>query len=237
MDVDLSDFDDVRSFPSLNALFVRTLVKPRIVDSDPNKIISPADSLITGLGKLRDDTLLQVKGMPYSVGELLTENAAHTDVLVDGDYINFYLSPRDYHRYHAVTDFRLTALIHVPGYLYPVDAPSLRKRKNLFVRNERVVLECQHPTGNIFYLAFVGATNVGKIVFQFEKRLQTNTDSTSVQVYKYENEWKKKGECLGWFEMGSSVVLVAQKDFLVLETKTNDKVRFGDPIARIKASA
>lgn len=236
VNADLRDFEDIRSYPSLNALFTRALVKPRNFDSDPDRIISPADSRITAQGKLQGKTVLQIKGMPYSVDELVTSAAAYAERMIDGDYINFYLAPNDYHRYHAVTDFRLTRLIHVPGCLYPVNTRSLQKRKDLFIRNERVVLECLHPSGRAFYLVFVGATNVGKIVFPFEERLQTNTDSIEPKVYEYEDCRKKKGECLGWFAMGSSIVLLAEKDFLQLQTKLNEKVRFGDAIATVKRS-
>jgi phosphatidylserine decarboxylase len=118
-----------------------------------------------------------------------------------------------------------------------VNSPSLRKRQNLLARNERVVLECEHTTGKVFYLVFIGATNVGKIVFEFEPRLETNTASMAVQVYEYQDQLIEKGEYLGSFKMGSSIVLVAQKDFLVLDRMVGEKIMFGDLIARVKTAS
>ena len=235
--LDLSDFGDTRSYPTLNALFIRKLVKPRMFDADPNRLIAPADALITAQGQLLGDTLLQIKGMTYAVSALLTAHATHVHAVIGGEYINFYLAPSDYHGYHAPTTFRVTKLMHVPGRLYPVNSPSLRKRQNLLARNERVVLECAHTTGNIFYLVCIGATNVGKIVFEFEPRLETNTAATSVQVYEYQDKWIEQGAYLGSFKMGSSIVLIAQKDFLVLDRTVDEKVRFGDLIARVKTAS
>jgi len=237
MALDLSEFGDLRSYPTLNALFTRQFVKPRVFDADPNRFISPADGLITARGQLVDDTLLQIKGMTYTVSDLLTAHATHGQAVIGGQYINFYLSPSDYHGYHAPTTFRVSKLIHVPGCLYPVNAPSLRKRQNLLVRNERVILECTHTTEKTFYLVFIGATNVGKIVFAFEPRLETNTAAMSVQVYEYQDQTIEKGEYLGSFRMGSSIVLVAQKDFLVLDKMVGEKVRVGDPIAQVQTVA
>jgi transcription antitermination factor NusG len=89
--------------------------------------------------------------------------------------MNFYLSPKDYHRYHAPCDFKLLKLIHVPGKLYPVNLKYLKKEFELFVQNERVILECERD-GKIFYMVFVGALNVGQMVFEFENRVETNTN-------------------------------------------------------------
>src|SRR5262249_16023364 len=160
-----------------------------------------ADGLITAQGQLVGDTLLQIKGMTYTASDLLTTHATHRQAVIGGEYVNFYLSPSDYHGYHAPTTFHVSKLIHVPGLLYPVNAPSLGKGQKLLGRNERVVLEWAHTTGKIFYLVFIGATNVGKIVFAFEPRLETNTASMSVQVYEYQDQVIEKGAYLGSFRM------------------------------------
>ncbi len=233
MNVDLSDFNRIDDYATLDALFTRKLTKKRRFDDDPNTIISPADSFITASGRLRRDLLLQVKGMGYSVKDLLTGSARHLDDMMDGDYINFYLSPRDYHRYHAPASLRVERLIHVPGRLHPVNPPSLRKRKDLFPRNERVVLECEHESGGLLYLVFVGATMVGGMTFEFEPRVRTNTSSRSVKVYDYEDQRIVKGDCIGCFHMGSSIVMISGKDFLEIMAPLNRKIRFGAPAARV----
>jgi phosphatidylserine decarboxylase len=83
-------------------------------------------------------------------------------------------------------------------------------------------------------MVFVGALNVGKMVFNFEPRVKTNTDTRSIAVYEYENLYSKKGDTLGWFEMGSTVLIFFEKDFVELENIQNQKVRFGQNIATIK---
>ena len=146
--------------------------------------------------------------------------------------MNFYLSPRDYHRYHAPVDFKLLKLIHVPGKLYPVNLKYLNKEFELFVQNERVILECE-TNGKIFYMVFVGALNVGQMVFEFENRVETNTNAKEMKVYTYENIEISKGECLGYFKMGSTVVMLWENEMIELDNLLNQNVKFGQKIAKI----
>jgi len=90
--VDLSEFNDVSSYKTLNKLFTRELKKERRIDIDPSSFIAPADSIIMEMGKLEKDTLFQIKGIEYSVKGLLTVNAVNIDNIINGHYINFYLS-------------------------------------------------------------------------------------------------------------------------------------------------
>ena len=144
MKLDLKEFKNSKHYKSLNELFTRDLIIKREIDSSKDIFISPTDSLITECGKLKNDTALQIKGMEYSVEELLTYYCRDNfSKLENGEFMNFYLSPRDYHRYHAPVDFKLKKLIHVPGKLYPVNLKYLNKELELFVQNERVVLECE----------------------------------------------------------------------------------------------
>ncbi len=233
MGLNMSEFKNARYYKSLNDLFTRELIIKREIDTDINTIISPTDSLITECGTLKDDIALQIKGMEYSVEELLTFYCTDNfDRLKDGSFMNFYLSPKDYHRYHAPCDFKLNKLIHVPGKLYPVNLKYLNKEFELFVQNERVILECEN-NGKLFYMVFVGALNVGQMVFEFENRVETNTDAKEIKVYNYDNIEITKGECLGYFKMGSTVVMIWEKDSVQIEDLLNQNVRFGQKIAKI----
>jgi hypothetical protein len=107
----------------------------------------------------------------------------------------------------------------------------LNKELELFVQNERVVLECEKD-GKIFYMVFVGALNVGQMVFEFEPRVETNKDTKEIKVYTYENIEISKADCLGYFKMGSTVVMIWEKDFVVLENLLNQNVKFGQKIAK-----
>ena len=233
MKLDMTEFKNAKHYKTLNELFTRELLINREIDSSPNIFISPTDSLITECGKLKKDIALQIKGMSYSVEELLTYYcSSNFNKLVDGEFMNFYLSPKDYHRYHAPIDFRLKKLIHVPGKLYPVNLKYLNKEFELFVQNERVILECEN-NGKIFYMVFVGALNVGQMVFEFEDRVETNTDAKEIKVYEYDNIEIAKGDCLGYFKMGSTVVMIWEKDSVEIDNLLNKDVRFGQKIAKI----
>jgi phosphatidylserine decarboxylase len=229
--LDMSEFRNPSSYKTLNELFTRELIKKRDFDASKNSIISPADSYISECGNLNGETLLQIKGMEYNVNDLLTQNSTLKDRVIDGKFINFYLSPKDYHRYHAPYFFKLNKLIHVTGKLYPVNFRYLRKKLNLFIENERVILECEYDD-KVFYLVFVGALNVGKMLFNFEPKVETNIKSDEIKVYEYENLHFKKGDELGFFKMGSTVVMIAEKDFMSLDIQTDTKVRFSQIIAK-----
>ena len=230
MKLNMSEFKNARHYKSLNALFTRELVIKREIDETNNVVISPTDSLITQCGNLQNDIALQIKGMAYSVEELLTYHCtSNFEKIKDGSYMNFYLSPKDYHRYHAPSDFTLKKLIHVPGKLYPVNLKYLNKEFELFVQNERVILECEN-NGKLFYMVFVGALNVGQMVFDFEQRVETNCDAKEMKVYEYENIEITKGECLGYFKMGSTVVMIWEKDSMQIEELLNQDVKFGQKI-------
>jgi len=230
--LDMSEFRNPRYYKSLNDLFTRELAIPREIAKDESSFISPADSFITQCGDLKKDLLLQIKGMQYSVEELLTYHCAENfEKLQNGSYMNFYLSPKDYHRYHAPCDFKVKKLIHIPGKLYPVNIKYLNKQLDLFIENERVILECIHE-GKTFYMVFVGALNVGQMVFTFEPKVETNADAQEIKVYEYEDLTIKKAQCLGYFKMGSTVVMVWEKDFISLEKLLGKSVRFGQTIAK-----
>jgi phosphatidylserine decarboxylase len=235
MGLDMSDFDEPSSYETLNALFTRKLKNKRTFDEDEYMMISPCDAWISECGSLDGFDALQIKGMSYDVREFLTphiDSEAH-DWLDNGDYVNFYLSPKDYHRYHVPLDMTVTKAIHVPGKLYPVNVKSLEKRLNLFIENERVVLECQSDNDS-FYLVLVGALNVGQMTVSFEPAIETNTQTDEIKVYEYSNVELKKGEELGYFKMGSTIILIAEKEMLDLYVNQNDNVKFGQTIARVK---
>jgi len=231
--LDMREFNDPSSYKTLNKLFTRELTTPRAIEHSLDNFISPADSFVTQCGTIEDETSLQIKGMNYSVRELLTDEILYDDFekLKNGSYSNFYLSPKDYHRYHAIYNCHITKLIHVPGKLYPVNFRYLNKQENLFIENERVILECKTTDDKLFYMVFVGALNVGKMVFTFEEKIQTNSDLIYPKVYEYEDLYVKKGDCLGYFEMGSTVLLFWEKDMISLNNIINTKVRFSDIIA------
>lgn len=236
MGLDMSDFKHPDEYETLNALFTRHLNVPREFCSDANSFISPCDSLVTDTGVMKGNKALQIKGMSYSVDDFLGEHIAEENKkrLIDGDYINFYLSPRDYHRYHIPIDMQVTKAVHIAGKLYPVNIPTLKRKVDLFIENERVVLECKTVEGKLFYLVLVGALNVGKMEVSFEPLINTNTGVGG--VYEYENLHLKKGADLGCFQMGSTIIYLAQSGMMTHDVAIGDFVRFGDTIGILNAS-
>jgi phosphatidylserine decarboxylase len=234
--LDMHEFKNPTQYKTLNQLFTRELMIPRQIDHSLNSFISPADSFISEAGTITNNTALQIKGMSYKIDDLLTLHTSSENIakLEGGKFMNFYLSPKDYHRYHAPINFKITKLIHIPGKLYPVNFTYLKKQQNLFIENERVVLECYTSDNELFYMVFVGALNVGKMVFTFEPAVETNSDATQIKVYTYDDLKVHKGDCLGYFKMGSTVVMLWEKDFVNLENLVDHKVKFGNIIAHYK---
>ena len=305
--IDMSEFDPPQSYASLNALFIRHLLRPREIAADETAFISPSDGVIFESGCCADLRAFSVKGCEYSLSELLgrtftaSENGGAVKNLDDGavttngsgevgtgcakdagagmkfraaqvkiisdesgvqaeihsdeggasretsaenaqggentsgvnlSYANIYLSPRDYHHYHAPCDLSVLQALYIPADLYSVAKKLLLKIPNLYAKNERVILKCKMRNGGILWMVFVGALNVGKMRFDFDTRIQTNAcASRSEALYEYENLNFKKGDHLGNFELGSTIVLVAQSEFLKFEISADTSVKFGQKIA------
>ncbi len=234
--LDMSEFRDPSSYKTLNELFTRALVRPRKFDISLDTFISPADSFVSEAGDMDAHIALQIKGMNYCVKELFTSNISEENIakIEHGTFMNFYLSPKDYHRYHSVYSAQILKLIHVPGKLYPVNFKYLNKQDSLFVENERVIVECKTADDKLYYMVFVGALNVGKMVFDFEPRVETNIEGQDITVYEYDDLHIKKGECMGHFKMGSTVLIFWEKDMVNLKDLVNKKVNFTDIISTVK---
>lgn len=178
-----------------------------------NKFVHVADSEITSRGLVFGDQLIQAKGLTYSLKEFIKNQII--DSYQGGFFITYYLCPTDYHRVHSPVDGMITEVRYVPGNLWPVNRASVGGVPNLFCKNERVIVDIQTDKG-IITLVFVGATNVGSILLNFEPSLKTN--------HNHKREFKKisylepipikKGDELGMFSMGSTVILVGTKDWL-----------------------
>ncbi len=239
MKVDLMEFEEAASYKSLNKLFTRRFKTRRLFNICEKTLISPCDSLVSAFGKIENNLALQIKGFSYDVRSLLGDYIAKREKerLENGEFVNFYLSPRDYHRYHAPIDMRIAKAVHIPGKLYPVNFTWLKKIEGLFVENERVVLECYTKENRLFYMVFVGALNVGKMAFTFDKKIQTNAKASLQQYYLYDDLFVSKGDELGHFEMGSTIVMLFEKDSIDLELKGISHVKFGQPIGGIKNGA
>jgi phosphatidylserine decarboxylase len=236
MGLDMSAFEAPESYPSLNRLFTRALVLNRTFDATPDVVISPCDGRISDAGYIHHGQAHQIKGMSYDTAALLgAKYGKDMERIEGGAYINLYLSPTDYHRYHIPFDLSVHSITHIPGKLYPVNMPLLRNKLNLFIENERVVIECSDNYGAKHYIVLVGALNVGKMVVTFEPRTQTNTSEKFRQHYDYDEPRElKKGELFGWFEMGSTIVIISEKDSVHYDVNIGQKVQYAQTIGKLK---
>lgn len=225
--IDLSEFKNFNEYKNLNELFTRKLIKQREFSKDKFDFISPSDGECLSIGISDKNRAISIKNKSYFLDELLKE-----DNVKDLMYCNIYLSPRDYHRYHAPADLEIISATYVSANLYSVNKKTLLKVSNLYAKNERVILKTKLFNNKILYLVFVGAINVGKMRFNFDDRIQTNAKNGDF-TYEYKNLFVKKGEELGNFELGSTIVIVSDKDSLKYEIKDQDFIKFSQTIAKI----
>jgi len=218
-------------YASFAEFFSRKL-KPgmRPVDADDLAIVSPVDGRVSQLGEMVDDQCIQAKGIWFSASKLLgSEEAARP--FWGGSFITIYLSPRDYHRIHAPLAGDIESLHYLPGQFWPVHPIAVRNKKALYAINERMALTLQTRMGKLALVA-VGATCVGRIVTAFDKQATHEGKAAYVKPYALP---VKKGEELMRFEMGSTVVLLFEKNAMRLEEslQPEEAVRMGQKIGSV----
>ena len=209
--VELSDVDaDVPGdFLSLNAFFTRELADgARPIDGDTCAVVSPADGILSAAGAIQTGRLFQAKGLDYTLEDLLTVDTARVDAFVHGHFMTIYLAPYDYHRVHAPFSGRLDALHYVPGDLFSVNDASVRRVRGLFRRNERLVMHFATAFGPAA-VVLVGALNVGSITTPWTGEIRPRRrGSTDVLPLPARRPTVEKGALLGWFNMGSTVIVL-----------------------------
>jgi phosphatidylserine decarboxylase len=209
--------DPIDSFASLQEFFTRAL-KPdaRPIDPDLRALTAPCDGAWGEAGRIQDGTLLQVKGRPYRL-EALVASSEEARRFEGGSYATFYLSPRDYHRFHTPCALRVERAQYLPGSLWPVNRAGVEGIQALYAENERI---CAYMTPDtvgdagqadaLLCMVAVGATLVGKVRVDFDE-LSTNVkDGRAVRRdYGESGRRYRKGEEWGRFEFGSTLVLLA----------------------------
>jgi phosphatidylserine decarboxylase len=211
-------------YRSFQDLFVRKL-RPgaRTVDPDPSTIVSPVDGTVSELGPIEGGRLLQVKGVHYTLGDLL-EDTALADRFEGGSFVTLYLSPRDYHRIHSPSSGRVSSTKPIGGRLLPVKPFMVRGHPGLFVENERLIVELETERGKAL-LVCVAAAGVGHISLASGGAFESATATAPVSV--------EKGQEVAAFNLGSTVVLVLPPGTIRLEPlSAGQEIRMGQVIAR-----
>jgi len=225
--IDMSEYipEDPCEYPTLNDLFIRHKKYIEFYE-DEDIVVSPSDSEVIADGEIENGYVYQIKNKKYKLEELIP----YETKLEGGYFINLYLSPSDYHRFHAPVDMKIVKATYIPGDLKPVK-PSQLEKELVFPKNKRIVLRCKDSKDRYFYFVAVGAMIVGKIVMNFDERLCR--DYNEIMTFEYENPISlKKGDELGRFEFGSSILLFFGKEhFKYLNQK--DYVEVGDILGEI----
>lgn len=217
--IDMSQFDiDLNQVKSFNQFFTRPLKHG--ARSFQGKISAFSDGFISAFGEIKDNQLFQVKGSNYLLSDLLQEK----NTFQSGSFATIYLSPADYHRVHLPFDAKINTIRHIPGKLYSVNKKTVNRIQNLYCRNERVILSGTSAYGE-FHLIFVGAIVVGKIVLSFIP------EPFSVNASLNVNYEMNQGAELGYFELGSTVILVMDSNHLAqLPFQPHQKIKLGNPL-------
>ena len=207
--VDMSEAarPDPADYACFNDFFTRALREGARPLAD-SPFVSPVDGTVIDCVKLDGDTLLQVKGHPYSARALVGGDAALVDRFDGGEAISIYLSPKDYHRIHMPCAGRLRRMIHVPGSLYSVNPATVAGVPGLFARNERVVCLFDSDFGP-FVLTLVGAMVVGSMQTVWHGLI--NPPRTGkLREWRYDDQDIRlaRGEEMGRFLLGSTVVML-----------------------------
>lgn len=204
--LDLSDAVS-QNFPTLHACFTRALMPgSRAIDTSAEALVSPCDGYVMACGPLAGIEAVQAKGLNYTLQDLLG-SAARAERLRDGVYVTLRLSSGMYHRFHAPVDARLRHVTHIAGDTWNVNPPAVRRVPSLYCRNERAVLEMETAGGLQLLLVPVAAVGVAGL------RLHAVPERLGLR-YRGPDEIPctmqyTKGAELGWFEQGSTVIVIA----------------------------
>jgi phosphatidylserine decarboxylase len=233
-DLDLSDAKQQR-FASLHECFTRELVPgARVVDDDPNVLTSPCDAIVGACGEVVAGQLFQAKGFPYELRDLFGPTQDITP-FTEGTYVTLRLTSAMYHRFHAPHDMEVQHLTYLSGDTWNVNPIALARVQRLFCRNERAVLRARLSNGgHPIALVPVAAILVASIRLHFldvllHLRYRGPHEIACRQKFS-------KGEEIGWFEHGSTIIVFAPKGFRLCEgIETGSNVRMGRALLKLAA--
>ena len=248
--VDLTEMrDEIEAFASLQQFFTRALrAGARPLEGDERSLVAPCDGAWGESGRVESGTLLQVKGRSYRVADLLGDDDLAA-TFEGGCYATFYLSPRDYHRFHTPTAGRITRVDYLPGALWPVNSIGLQGVDGLFARNERVCaclapalasleappgvasvsdtpqpalggVEAAAERGPEIALVAVGATMVGSVRLSFDELRTNQVDASAYhRAFGERAPYFERGQEWGHFEFGSTIVMLTPPEVMTLELR------------------
>jgi phosphatidylserine decarboxylase len=230
-DLDLSEAKKSK-FRSLHDCFTREL-KPglRTPDDDPSIVVSPSDAIIGAHGAIADTELFQIKGAFYSLLDLLGDPAL-VDAHRNGRFITLRLTSSMYHRFHAPHDCRIERVTFISGDTWNVNPIALKRIERLFCKNERAVIQTRLASGEALTLVPVAAILVASIRLHFlDIVLNARTRGPSVLPC---DAMVRKGDELGYFEHGSTIIVLAPDGFeFCANVSEGARISAGQPLMRV----
>jgi len=208
-----AELTDKYSYESLNAFFTRAL-KPgsRPLDSENSNWVCPVDGAVSQAGAIDNGSIFQAKGRDYSLLELLGGDEAQAEFFNNGKFATLYLSPRDYHRIHMPVDAELKYMTYIPGRLFSVAAYTVKAIPRLFARNERVVCQFETRHGPMV-MVLVGAINVSATETVWHGLVTSIGRRIKKYNYAAGEITLKRGDEMGRFNLGSTVILITTENF------------------------
>jgi phosphatidylserine decarboxylase len=219
-------------YETFDAFFTRRLRDgARVVDADPDTLVCPADGRLLDAGPIDRGAAFRIKGRLYDAGELLGD-AREAEPFLGGHFAVVYLAPPDYHRVHAPVSGRVIAMRHVDGTLYPVNAIGMEHVQGLFAANERVAVHQRAQRFGAVATVLVGAIGVGRIGLAFDELLTNTGRAGGLFRYDETGPTLERGDELGAFHLGSTVIVLAAANDLALGPAIGDRVRVGEALFR-----
>ena len=228
-DLDLSEAKQMR-FKSMHDCFTRELKEgARPIDDDGRVLVSPCDAIVGACGRIDGAMALQAKGMTYKVSDLLHDPEL-VDLYRDGFFVTLRLTSSMYHRFHAPYDCRVERVTYVSGEVWNVNPAALKRVPNLFCRNERAIVKTRlRGGGQTITLVPVAAVLVASIRFHFLDVL-LHLKYRGPNVIPCAADFKK-GQEMGWFQHGSTIIVFAPRNFSPTEYVASGKtIRMGQPL-------
>ncbi len=238
--IDMSIFQnqDISSYKTFNDFFARPIKhEARPIAPEENAVASPVDGTVSQFGRITLGRIIQAKGMDYSMNNLLGGISEISDNFKDGEFITIYLSPRDYHRIHMPYKGKLLKTVFIPGTLYSVNPVVVSHVDELFTKNERLACIFDTDQGKMA-VVFVGATIVGSMATTWsgiEAPSPKRTRDVTVKSYEDQNITFEKGDEIGKFLFGSTVICCFEKDRIRFDENltSEDPTQMGQLIARM----
>jgi phosphatidylserine decarboxylase len=231
-DLDLREAKSTQ-FRSMHDCFTRELKDgARPVDRSADILVSPCDAIVGATGMIAGTDLYQIKGFPYTLEELLCDPTL-VEAHRDGRYVTLRLTSSMYHRFHAPHDCRVDQVTYISGDTWNVNPIALRRVEKLFCKNERALLRTQlTATGDPVTLVLVAAVLVASIRLTFLDVL-LSLKHRGPNVLACDAAFSK-GEEMGWFQHGSTVIVLAPRTFSLCDNvREGNLIRVGQPLMHL----